>query len=215
MEAPQHDPFAPPYEVDLFAPPGGVPSAAPSRVPRDVVALGLAIAVIGAAGVVAALGRSLGDDERPGPAASAGCGPMRDFALPLDASHQAGRVEYPDIAPYGGPHSPSPLPGFLRFVPRDGAPPDVPERAVHNLEHGYVVVWYGTDATAESLEELRDALRETPRKVMAVPWRGAGTFTLAAWGHLQSCGQPTADAINAFFAEHGGENGDAPEASAP
>src|SRR6185437_13896069 len=53
----------------------------------------------------------------------------------------------PPIPPSGGRHNPVSLGDTNRFYPLAQKPR--PERAVHNLEHGYVVVWYDSQLPAD------------------------------------------------------------------
>jgi hypothetical protein len=149
------------------------------------------------------------------------CSGMRDFGVEgIEVEHVQGDVDYPSSPPFAGSHHPMPLPASPQVVARDGAPEHVVERAVHNLEHGYVVVWYDARATDAQVQAVGDAVREVgERKVLVVPWSrdelDGPPFTLSAWGHLQSCMQPDAASVRAFWDQHGGTNGDAPERNAP
>lgn len=215
MEPPEYNPFAPPDERAPYQY-GPAPLAAPKpwEGPRAELVVGVVLALVAAAGVLTVLARR---DTAPVAVQQAGCDEMRDFDVPaIDASHSTGLVRYDSDPPYGGPHSPQPLPGPIGYFGRSRAPENVAERAVHNLEHGYVVVWYDAGATDDAVQQVSRALFGVrDLKVLLVPWRGdvreGRHLTLAAWGHLQSCAQPTAETIRAFYDEHGGADGDAPE----
>lgn len=88
---------------------------------------------------------------------------------------------------------------------------------MHNLEHGWVVVWY--DPAAPGLPVLDQALAATStRKLVAVPWTRSplpAPYVLSAWGHERRCTDVPGAAIADFLAEYGGSNGDAPEPNAP
>ena len=201
--------------------PPGTPVAAPRRgVPGWLVGAGAVVAVLV---VLGAIGAVTSDGDEPGvrgnePAESAECGVIRDHVVPAGLQHRTGPIEYDASPPYGGVHNGVPLPAFRRVIHRDSAPELVVERAVHNLEHGYVVVWYGEDVSEERVNEVGDALAEAGvSKALVVPYAGTmdASFTLAAWGHTQACARPDAAALRAFWDAHGGPNGEAPEASAP
>jgi Protein of unknown function (DUF3105) len=89
-----------------------------------------------------------------------------------------------------GPHYPVPLPPQPAVYT---AP--VPEaRAVHNLEHGYVWVYYqaaGADALpAPAVDALRSAAAGQ-RKVLMAPYPqlpAGAALDFAAWDELQQCG---------------------------
>jgi hypothetical protein len=96
---------------------------------------------------------------------------------------------YPDPPPAEGPHDPNPLPA----EPHVYREPVSVTRAVHNLEHAYVLIWYrpiGDDglpaATIEALEELADA---QDRVIMApYPDLPPGrALALVAWNTRWTC----------------------------
>lgn len=202
----------------------GRPLAAPRRRPRrgsgGARHWGVVFAVLLVVAAAGAVFRFV-DVERPANLVTSGCGQVQSY--PLDAGfpqHIEGRIDYTWSPPYGGPHNPQPLPRKPQVVRAGLAPPLVAERAVHNLEHGYVVVWYDRDAELDDVNAIEDELNgRRLDKVLVVPWdrtRFDGpSFRLAAWGYLQPCERPDADAIEAFLADHGGENGAAPERDAP
>lgn len=201
----------------------GEPLAMPQGRRRSGLVAG--VAVVGILVVLAAIGRSVGDGDdpsapgTPGATVAAGCSPVEQFQPPESPTHEVGDIAYESAPAYGGPHHPSPLSPVQRVVTRDGAPDHVVERAVHNLEHGYVVVWYSDAASDEQIEAVGDAVRDADlRKVLVVPWqRGAldTPFVLAAWGALRECAAPDTATIRAFWDAHGGPNGSAPEKDAP
>lgn len=92
-----------------------------------------------------------------------------------------------------GPHS-SPLQGppFVFDQP-------IPEaNAVHNLEHGYVIMYYaeeGQNALAEDIRsELEDLVNDESEKVFLAPYPDLQpSLAVLAWGNLQTC-DPPADA---------------------
>lgn len=215
-------PFAPP---DPYAPP--MPIAAPPRqsyVP--FVVGGLVIALVAVVGLVTLGFRVAGDRVREafpaggsyGTAGDAVCDPVQHDPLPAEGLvHEEGAIDYGLRPPSLGVHNPRPLERGPRVVPWEGASPLVAERAVHNLEHAYVVVWYDSTGAGSYLDHVMSELWEP--KVLAVPWKrvafdGNADFVLAAWGHRQSCAFVTPGVIEAFYETYGGENGDAPEKGA-
>ncbi len=92
-------------------------------------------------------------------------------------------IAYNSVPPAGGPHWPT----ASAWGAYDAAIPD--ERAVHNLEHGGVVVSYNA-IPAEQLNALKALLQTYPRdrfnevKLIIRPYDRipSGTFVLAAWG---------------------------------
>jgi hypothetical protein len=105
--------------------------------------------------------------------------------------------------------------------------PVIPVQAVHNLEHGGIVIWYGEKISAETKAELRAFYDESPIGMLATPYPGLGTkIALAAWtgnpeiyqtqkklgfygnGHLSVCTGFDKKAFTAFrdtFRGHGPE----------
>ena len=86
-------------------------------------------------------------------------------------------VEYDTVPPSSGPHLPVPLYPAAPFYDVADAP--VVEQLVHNLEHGYTLVWYDTDLPADQVDDLRtvaDLAREDPAtggKLVVVPGTAA------------------------------------------
>jgi hypothetical protein len=74
----------------------------------------------------------------------------------------------------------------------------IPEaNAVHNLEHGYVVIYYAASGQNALSDDLRSALQdlvdEESNKVLMAPYPGlANGFDLVAWGKLQTFDPPAA-----------------------
>lgn len=101
-----------------------------------------------------------------------------------DLDHQ-----YPSHPATSGPHYPVPLPPQPAVYSSE-----IPEsRAVHNLEHGYVIAYYqpaGADAlSSTTLEALRTAVNAQHRVLLAPYHRlpeGVG-LAFTAWRELQRC----------------------------
>jgi hypothetical protein len=162
------------------------------------------------------------DHEKPseaalrqvGAAAGESCAPVVDVPPSGASDHRNGEIVYDREPPSSGPHAPNWVTVFRRVYTTDDLPPV--EQWVHNLEHGWVVVWYAPDAPTDVLTQALEAANT--RKLVAVPWtRGTlpTPYVLTAWGHEQRCTAVSGAAIAAFLDEHGGENGDAPEPTAP
>jgi hypothetical protein len=137
---------------------------------------------------------------------------------------------YPDLAP---------APFDRKFYTADDRPEL--ESLVHNLEHGYTLLWYDESVAddAEQLDEVKAIAGKfkanggyNPNlKFIAAPWTAAdeaesGTFpdgTHVAFTHwsargdeagvFQYCGEPSGAALKAFMAEY--PYTDSTEADAP
>ena len=189
------------------------------RVIGVLVGIVAVLVVLGVIGTLA--GREGSDDGETalrgfGPPAATACRPPTDHPASGASQHVAGDVTYDRTPPNSGPHHAQWATVRKRVYTPDDAPPV--EQVVHNLEHGYVVVWY--DPARTDGGPLDDALTPAQvRKLFAVPWtRDANLpapYVLTAWGHEQQCTDVSGEAIANFVAEHGGGNGDAPEPDAP
>ena len=123
-------------------------------------------------------------------------------------------VVYPDRPAAGGRM----LPGTAEAGVYDE---QVDERLlVHNLEHGYVNVYHGPDASDADVERLRRLVRDEldgfPRVIVA-PWaeplpKGAN-FTVLSWGKRQLCRDFDADLVRSFIENNHGSKSGAPEAA--
>ncbi|HVF03645.1 MAG TPA: DUF3105 domain-containing protein [Frankiaceae bacterium] len=177
--------------------------------------------VVGALVVLGVIGTLAGDKDEPAPPiagdlpADVVCQPETAHPPTGASVHRAGEIAYDRVPPNSGEHNPNWLRVIRRvFEPSDGA---AVEQAVHNLEHGYVVVWY--DPARADLAALEGAIEFVgERKLFAMPWTRGGlpsSYVLTAWGHERRCSGISRAAIRDFFGAHGGENGDAPEANGP
>jgi hypothetical protein len=88
-----------------------------------------------------------------------------------------------------GPHS-SPLPP----EPAVYEQPIPEENAVHNLEHGYVLIYYAAEGPNALADPIRSQLEDVAggeNKVLMAPYPElANSFDLVAWGKLQTCTPP-------------------------
>jgi hypothetical protein len=131
--------------------------------------------------------------------------PGERFAVSGVGDHRAENtpIQYSTIPPAGGPHWASVAPwGY-------SAQPVPDERAVHNLEHGGIVVSYNLIAQAD-IDRLRALLTSYPRdrygqvKLLIRPYDAlpAGTFVMAAWGWKQSFASYDDAKVRAFMDAH-------------
>jgi hypothetical protein len=127
-------------------------------------------------------------------AKSAGCSAVTS---PIPQSQAVGGLHLQPGEPYdyarhpatSGYHDPSPLP----FEPKVYTRPLVETRAVHNLEHAFVIVYYrevGRDALPpDVVDALANYVRSQDRMLMA-PYpqlpQGAA-LALTAWNKIQTC----------------------------
>jgi hypothetical protein len=179
----------------------------------------LATAIVAVVAVAATAGFVVLAGEDEGSPAAAACRPderRTDYGAPHVSPGEI--YEPPERPASSGPHDASVLPPGVYGRP-------VPEVvAVHNLEHGYVIVYYrseGSEALAPgTVADVEAMVRSEPEVIMApYPDLPEGTsLALVAWQWLQTCsaGVTASEAVaraRAFIAEH--RNGpDAPEPAA-
>ena len=124
-------------------------------------------------------------------------------------------VEYDTVPPSHGPHFAQPVVSARKFYTGEDRPPV--ETVVHNLEHGYTILWYDAEKAKGKEQMLRDIAdqankkAESQDKFLVVEWdsaRGAlpKPFALAHWskdaGHRQLCGDISGAVIVDFIEKH-------------
>jgi Protein of unknown function (DUF3105) len=127
------------------------------------------------------------------------------------------KVKYTTVPPAFGEHFVSPAYPASAFYTAADRPKM--ETLVHNLEHGYTVVWYTADtpkAQVDELKKIADRVRtmpETSGKFIVSAWDDAyGTFPagktigMSHWGastaHRQLCGAVSGEAIKSFVTSY-------------
>ncbi|HEU5033697.1 MAG TPA: DUF3105 domain-containing protein [Mycobacteriales bacterium] len=119
------------------------------------------------------------------------------------------------IPPSGGKHNPIPLGDKNRFYPLSEKPR--PERAVHNLEHGYVVAWYDSKLPQSDVAKLQKLAADPSLSELIVTgwWQGdlpAGKhFVLTSWGRTDRCGSVSDTVVHDFYNAHVNDSKLAPE----
>jgi len=172
-------------------------------------------------------------------AASAGCDDVAQNPATGNQDHvpDGTSVTYDRTPPDSGPHYASPAPFTKRFYSAADRPPV--EALVHNLEHGYTVVWYRADAPAEEVGTLQDIAKtfggddyNPADKFIAAPWTGEGfpdgkNVVLTHWsadpanpaetarqqGIRQACTAVSGAAIAEFMAQYPATNSPEPNGS--
>ena len=147
---------------------------------------------------------------------SAGCLGVHQDPLSSAAQHFTTAIDYsaekfgdtnggtPPIPPSGGKHNPISLGDKSRFYPLSASPR--PERAVHNLEHGYVVAWYDAKLPRTDVATLQNLATILPR-FLVVGWINgdlpAGKhLVLSSWGRTERCGTASQGVIRNFYSKH-------------
>lgn len=129
---------------------------------------------------------------------------------------EAPDVIYPEHPPSSGRH--------IGQVAASGVFDTVidPRYTTHNLEHGYVVAWYDSDAPADQVEDFkewgRDTLGDYPKLIVAEyyqPFEGDVNFAYSSWFYAQSCETFDADVADVFTRTHYDTAGEGPEKGIP
>lgn len=140
---------------------------------------------------------------------------------------EAAPIDYATAPPSSGAHFIAPEFPAQAFYTAEDRP--ALESLVHNLEHGYTIVWYAAGLPAEQVEQLRsisDIARGEPStggKFIVSAWDDAygeleqdAQVALSHWGadqgHRQYCGQVSGEAVQSFIDEYPAS--DAPEPGA-
>lgn len=168
----------------------------------------LAIVGIGALVIVGLSAIALFALLSPGAAATVGTPQAMDGREHLEEGAPGG--PYSSTPAASGPHWPQPISWgvYPTAIPQ--------EPAIHNLEHGGIVIWYQADqVSAAQVEELADFTRSwntTERyKVLVAPWSGSDfghPMAIVAWTWLLYFDDVDTDLMDSFINQH---YGDAPE----
>ena len=94
------------------------------------------------------------------------------------------KVDYAQAPPDSGTHSPAPAPFTKHFYAAADRP--AVETLVHNLEHGYTVVWYRADAPSEQIENLE----RISKTFGSDDFNPADKFIAAPWSEADGAGFP-------------------------
>ena len=159
-------------------------------------------------------------------AAAASCDPVTEEEQTGSSDHRADgeRIDYASAPPTSGPHYQVPAPFTRKFYTPDDRPEI--ERLVHNLEHGYTILWYDPSVLDEQQETLRDLATKVTEgegdddvteavagKFLVAPWdteRGefpdGKSFALTHWGAEQGfrqyCGELSGEVVRDFVTAH-------------
>ena len=152
----------------------------------------VAIGAVGLVGLAVVLGFLVTRGGGPGKAAElvplfrqAGC-TYSARALPNEGrdhtSDLNARIKYKTFPPTSGRHYETP-------IPWDTYPTAVSQvQAVHNLEHGGIVVQYGAGVPPATVEELRAFVADDPRGMLLAPLPSLRKkIALTAWRRLATC----------------------------
>jgi len=154
-------------------------------------------------------------------AAAIGCQPVDEDVQDEGAGHVTEIPTYQSVPATSGPHFAQTLPGDVSVYDQP-ADPVFEARAVHNLEHGYVMMYYrseGDDALAGDAVSGLEELAESEEEVIIAPYPNlpeGENLTFVAWTNIQRCNaEGEADDVMTVaeaFIQDFKNSGDAPEA---
>ncbi|HJY43459.1 MAG TPA: DUF3105 domain-containing protein [Propionibacteriaceae bacterium] len=123
------------------------------------------------------LGTSLG---------AAGCDPIAENEATGNQDHvpDGTKVPYAQTPPDSGSHYANPAPFTKHFYAEADRP--AVETLVHNLEHGYTVVWYRADAPSEKINDLQ----RISKTFGSDDYNPADKFIAAPWSDADGAGFP-------------------------
>lgn len=110
------------------------------------------------------------------------------------------------IPPSGGAHNAVSLGDTVRFYPLADKPR--PERAVHNLEHGYVVVWYDSKLPTADVQRLQAMAKDpTMGRLLVVGWWQSDLpldkhVVMTSWSKTDRCASIDTTAARDFYTVH-------------
>ena len=196
------------------------------RLLRRWAIIGLALAIVAAGGVLIwsnVRQSSQAREETDALARQVGCGGVQQ---PPDEGrgHVNQPPGYQNSPASSGPHASQQLDPAVSVydVPFD---PAFEFRAVHNLEHGYVIMYYkqeGENALAGNVVSTLADLAESERKVILAPYPTLGqdeNLVFVAWNRVRRC-EVTGEAgtvrnVAEGFIQEFREGPEAPEPNAP
>jgi Protein of unknown function (DUF3105) len=119
--------------------------------------------------------------------ADAGCDPTAEHEATGNQDHvpEGTKVNYAQTPPDSGSHNPAPAPFTKHFYTADDRP--AVETLVHNLEHGYTVVWYRADAPSKQIQNLQ----RIAKTFGSEEYNPADKFIAAPWSDADGAGFPT------------------------
>lgn len=200
----------------------------------------VAVVVIALVGTVTVVIRNFQKDQDPASigvaAAAASCDPVVTDKASGSSVHvgpgtdkaDVKTVKYATVPPSSGEHFVVPDSSGRKFFTAADRPRT--ETLVHNLEHGYTIVWYTSTTPQAQVDELKKisdlAVKsdKTAGKFIVTAWDDAyGTFPsgktvgITHWGakdgYRQLCGQVSGEAVKSFIDKYPFSNAPEPNAA--
>jgi hypothetical protein len=187
-------------------PPPRRPVQAPQRRvdPRDPEASRRTLYILGGSALLGILilgGVLLWLSQRDSGGSEAVAETMRAAGCTYQTSESEGREHVPDGEDVKYKTSP-PTSGNHYAIPvvwNAYDSPVEPERVVHNLEHGGIVIQYGKDVPESTVNELREFYMSDPNGLVLAPLPSLNNqIAVTAWTHLAKCRTFDQGAFEAF-----------------
>jgi hypothetical protein len=123
--------------------------------------------------------------------AAAGCDPISEQPATGNQDHvpEGTKVDYAQAPPDSGRHNPAPAPFTKHFYAAADRP--TVETLVHNLEHGYTIVWYRADAPGDQIENLE----RIGKTFGSEDYNPADKFIAAPWSEADGAGFPAGKSV--------------------
>jgi Protein of unknown function (DUF3105) len=176
-----------------------------------------ALIVVAAAAVGIGFIMSGGDDD----GASGAVGGPGDCQLQTFPALEASHVdELPDDYEYNSVPATSGLHNAQTAIWNLYDEPVPQINSTHNLEHGGVLVQYGSEVPDSAVAQIGDWYQEDTRGLIVAPLAEAlqeerpelaDKVVLTAWTHMMTCATFDEDAFDDFVDDYRGPQGDAPE----
>jgi hypothetical protein len=149
---------------------------------------------------------------------AAGCLGVHNDPISAAADHVPGPIDYakekygdtrggtPPLPPTSGKHNALSLGDSTRFYPLSVKPR--PERAVHLLEHGYIVVWYDSKLPEDQVKKLQTLATDGSlgRLIVVGWWQGDlpadHHVVVTSWGRTDRCTTVSDDVVSKFYSDH-------------
>jgi hypothetical protein len=160
-----------------------------------LIAAAAAVALAAGIAIAVAATRGGGSGDPTAKLAAAGC-TFKTYRNLGQAHVQAltPSPKYNSFPPTSGPHYVEPAPWNLYDSPIDSQ-----VRAVHNLEHGGIVVQWGSGVPPATVERLRGFWQDSPNGMLMAPLPKLGDkIAMTAWTHLATCAHFDESAFTAF-----------------
>jgi Protein of unknown function (DUF3105) len=197
------------------------------------VVVGLVIVGLGSFSLIKQKLAASGDLATLGTAAkAAGCQAVTTKKANGNAQHEpiGTAIDYPDSPPAFGPHYPVTAPFARKFYATQDRPKL--EYLVHNLEHGYTLLWYDQTIAKDSgainavkgiASKFEGSTTDLHDKFIAVPWRpqdgkafpdgkhialthwsmgGTNGNAVGQHGIWQYCGKPSGSVVSTFMKDY-------------